>query len=116
MVSFIITILIISSIGAGLALLLVLCEKYVVNYGPCKVTVNGEKELEVEGGNPLLTVLREEKIFIPSACGGRGNLWCLQSQGAGDGAGPVLATETAIFDQRRASRQCAAVLPGEGAK
>lgn len=93
MASFFVTILIISSIGAGLALLLVLCEKYVVNYGPCKVTVNGEKELEVQGGNPLLTVLREEKIFIPSACGGRGTCGVCKCTVL-DGGGAVLPTET----------------------
>lgn len=93
MASFLLTILIISSIGAGLALLLVLCEKYVVNYGPCKVTINAEKELDVEGGNPLLTVLREEKIFIPSACGGRGTCGVCKCT-VKSGAGPVLPTET----------------------
>ena len=93
MAFFILTILIISAIGAGLALLLVLCERYVVNYGPCKVTVNGEKELEVIGGNNLLSVLREEKIFIPSACGGRGTCGVCKVKVL-DGAGPVLPTET----------------------
>ena len=93
MASFILTILIVSSIAAGLALLLVLCEKYVVNYGPCKITINGEKELTIQGGKPLLTVLRDEKIFIPSACGGRGTCGVCKVKVL-DGAGPVLATET----------------------
>ncbi|MHC5192106.1 MAG: oxidoreductase, partial [Planctomycetota bacterium] len=70
MIEFLTTVLIISSIGAALALVLVLCEKFIVNYGTCKVTINNERELEVEGGGPLLTALRDEKIFIPSACGG----------------------------------------------
>ena len=91
--AFIITILIISSIGAALALLLVLCEKYVVNYGPCKVTINGEKELNIQGGKPLLTVLRDEKIFIPSACGGRGTCGVCKVKVL-DGAGSILPTET----------------------
>lgn len=93
MTGFIVTILIISSISAGLAALLVLCEKYVVNYGPCKITINGEKELNVQGGKPLLTVLRDEKIFIPSACGGRGTCGVCKVKVI-DGGGPVLATET----------------------
>ncbi|MBL7215691.1 MAG: 2Fe-2S iron-sulfur cluster binding domain-containing protein [Phycisphaerae bacterium] len=93
MAAFIVTILIISSISAALAALLVLCEKYVVNYGPCKITVNGEKELNIQGGKPLLTVLRDEKIFIPSACGGRGTCGVCKVKVL-DGAGPVLATET----------------------
>ena len=93
MIDFLITILIISSIGAALALLLVLCEKYVVNYGPCKITINGEKELDIQGGKPLLTMLRDEKIFIPSACGGRGTCGVCKVKVL-DGAGPILATET----------------------
>jgi len=93
MAAFLIAILIISSIGAGLAALLVLCEKYVVNYGSCKITVNGEKELNIQGGKPLLSVLREEKIFIPSACGGRGTCGVCKVKVI-DGGGPVLATET----------------------
>ncbi len=91
--AFLLTILIISSIGAGLATILVLCEKYVVNYGPCKVTINGEKQLDIIGGKPLLSVLRDEKVFIPSACGGRGTCGVCKVKVI-DGGGPVLATET----------------------
>jgi len=93
MIDFLVTVLIISSIGAGLALVLVLCEEYVVNYGPCKVTINAERELDIQGGSPLLTVLREEKIFIPSACGGRGTCGVCKCKVL-DGGGPVLPTET----------------------
>lgn len=93
MVEFLITVLIISSIGAVLALVLVLCEKFVVNYGPCKVTINAERELDIQGGSPLLTVLREEKIFIPSACGGRGTCGVCKCT-VKTGGGPVLPTET----------------------
>ncbi len=93
MIDFLITVLIISSIGAALALVLVLCEKYVVNYGPCKVVVNDKRQLDIEGGKPLLTVLRDEKIFIPSACGGRGTCGVCKCTIL-DGGGPVLATET----------------------
>jgi Na+-transporting NADH:ubiquinone oxidoreductase subunit F len=93
MLAFVIIILIISSIAAGLATILVLCERYVVNYGPCKITINGEKELTIQGGKPLLSVLRDEKIFIPSACGGRGTCGVCKVKVL-DGGGPVLATET----------------------
>jgi Na+-transporting NADH:ubiquinone oxidoreductase subunit F len=87
------TVLIISSIGAGLALVLVLCEKYIVNYGPCKVIINKERELDIQGGSPLLTVLRDEKIFIPSACGGRGTCGVCKCT-IKSGGGAVLPTET----------------------
>jgi len=93
MIDFLITISVISSIGAALALVLVLCEKYIVNYGPCKVTINDDRELDIQGGSPLLTVLRDEKIFIPSACGGRGPCGVCKCT-VKTGGGAVLPTET----------------------
>ena len=93
MIGFLLTVLVISSISAALALILVLCEKYIVNYGPCKVTINNDRELDIQGGNPLLTVLRDEKIFIPSACGGRGTCGVCKCT-VKTGGGAVLPTET----------------------
>lgn len=37
--------------------------------GPVKITINGEKEIEVASGGTLLTTLGANKIFLPSACG-----------------------------------------------
>jgi Na+-transporting NADH:ubiquinone oxidoreductase subunit F len=91
--AFILTILIISSIGAGLAAILVICEKYVVNYGPCQITINDQRQLDVIGGKSLLAGLTEQKVFIPSACGGRGTCGVCKCKVL-DGGGPVLATET----------------------
>lgn len=99
MADFLLTVFIISSIGAFLALILVLCEKYVVNYGPCTVTINQDRDLNIQGGKPLLTVLREEKIFIPSACGGRGTCGVCKCKVL-DGAGPLLPTETPFLDKQ----------------
>jgi Na+-transporting NADH:ubiquinone oxidoreductase subunit F len=93
MIDFLVTVLIISSIGAGLALVLVLCEKYVVNYGPCKITINNERQLDTIGGKSLLAGLTEQKIFIPSACGGRGTCGVCKCKVL-DGGGAVLPTET----------------------
>ncbi|MCI5059049.1 MAG: 2Fe-2S iron-sulfur cluster-binding protein, partial [Flavobacteriales bacterium] len=40
--------------------------------GAVKVTINGEKTLEVGAGSTILTTLGNAKIFLPSACGGGG--------------------------------------------
>ena len=57
-----------------LAVLLVIAEATIGNYGDCKLAINGgAKELVVKGGRPLLSTLMTEGIFIPSACGGRGS-------------------------------------------
>ena len=54
-----------------LAIILVVAEKYLVTYGECKITINKEKILTVQGGGSLLNYFAESKIFIPSACGGK---------------------------------------------
>ena len=35
--------------------------------GKIKIMINGEKEIEVDGGSTLLTTLSNEGIFLPSA-------------------------------------------------
>ncbi len=88
----VIAVLSISAIGAGLAALLVLSEKYIANYGECKININDDKELNVQGGNTLLEELTNEKIFIPSACGGKGTCGYCKVK-VKEGAGPLLPTE-----------------------
>ena len=70
MLQLILSLLAISGIGAVLALLLEIADSYIADYGEKHILVNEEKDLLVEGGNPLLFSLMEEGIFIPSACGG----------------------------------------------
>ena len=38
--------------------------------GPVKILINDEKEIEVSSGSTLLTTLGDNKVFLPSACGG----------------------------------------------
>jgi Na+-transporting NADH:ubiquinone oxidoreductase subunit F len=57
-----------------LAVLLLLAERYILNFGPCTIDINGgEKKLDVSGGGSLLSLLASQNIFVPSACGGRGS-------------------------------------------
>ncbi len=91
-VSVLIAVLVVSLIGAFLAALLVVSEFYLASYGPCKITINNEKEVTREGGSSLLASLVEEKIFIPSACGGKGTCGLCKVKVL-DGAGPLLPTE-----------------------
>lgn len=80
-------------LGAFLALILVLAERKLVRSGPVRLRINDADPLEVAGGEPLLSVLRERKIFIPSACGGRGSCGLCKVRIL-EGGGPVLPTET----------------------
>ena len=87
-----ISVAIITGISVIIALLLDLADRYIADYGECKITINDDKELVIEGGESLLSSLVSEKIFIPSACGGQGTCGYCKVK-IHDGAGPVLATE-----------------------
>lgn len=91
-------VIIISAIGAVLASLLVLAERYILNYGDCDITINNDRNFTIRGGSSLLDALTQEKIFIPSACGGRGSCgYCKVT--ALEGAGPLLPTEEPYLDK-----------------
>ncbi|MBO7621072.1 MAG: 2Fe-2S iron-sulfur cluster binding domain-containing protein, partial [Victivallales bacterium] len=62
------------------------------NYGICKVKVNDREPFEVEGGGKLLDALYDQKIFIPSACGGQGSCGFCKTCVI-KGGGPLLPTE-----------------------
>lgn len=97
MFEIVLSVLVISSIGAVLAGVLVYSERVIANYGPCEIDINGEKQLTVEGGGKLLDALTDEKIFIPSACGGRGTCGYCKCKVL-SGAGVLLPTEEPFLD------------------
>ena len=67
--------------------------------GPVTITINGEKKIEVASGSTLLTTLGNEKIFLPSACGGGGS--CVQCEcHVNSGGGEALPTETPHFSRK----------------
>ncbi len=79
---------------------LLVSERFLVNYGTCTIDINaGEKTLEVEGGQPLLTALYDSDIFIPSACGGRGSCGHCKITVL-SGGGQVLPTETPYLTRK----------------
>ncbi len=68
--------------------------------GPVKLEINGNV-VEVESGNTLLTTLSNQKIFLPSACGGGGTCAMCKCQ-VFEGAGDILPTETGYFTRKEA--------------
>lgn len=67
--------------------------------GPVKITINGEKEIEVDSGGTLLSTLGDNKIFLPSACGGGGT--CIQCTcQVLEGGGEILPTEKPHFTRK----------------
>jgi Na+-transporting NADH:ubiquinone oxidoreductase subunit F len=67
--------------------------------GEVKITINDEKELEVEPGSTLLSTLSQSGLFLPSACGGGGTCGLCRCQ-IFDGGGSILPTETGFFTRR----------------
>ncbi len=98
-VTLLISVLIISAIAAALALLLVIAEFFFANYGECALTINNEKNVTVQGGSSLLSSLSSQKIFISSACGGKGTCGLCKVKVL-DGAGPLLPTEEPYLDKK----------------
>jgi len=63
------------------------------------IKINGEKEIEVEGGGTLLSTLGNAGIFLPSACGGGGT--CIQCTcQVHSGGGSILPTEEPNFSRK----------------
>lgn len=80
------------AITTFLAVLMAIADATIGNYGQVKIVINGEKEFVVNGGGTLLNTLKDQKIFIPSACGGRGSCGLCKLTVL-EGAGSVLPTE-----------------------
>lgn len=67
--------------------------------GKVKLVINGEKTIEVEAGGTLLSTLGNNKIFLPSACGGGGT--CIQCKcQVHSGGGAILPTEEPHFSRK----------------
>jgi Na+-transporting NADH:ubiquinone oxidoreductase subunit F len=67
--------------------------------GPVKILINDEKEIEVSSGSTLLSTLGDNKVFLPSACGGGGT--CVQCKCiVNEGGGEILPTEKPHFSRK----------------
>ena len=67
--------------------------------GPVTINVNGEKDITTGSGGTLLGTLGDNKLFLPSACGGGGT--CVQCKCiVSDGGGSILPTEVPHFTRK----------------
>jgi len=79
--------------------LLLYAKTKLVASGKVKITINGDKVIEVDAGSTLLNTLGNAKIFLPSACGGGGT--CLQCEcQVLSGGGEILPTEIPNFTRK----------------
>ena len=67
--------------------------------GPVSLLINGGNKVEVSSGSTLLSTLGNNKIFLPSACGGGGT--CIQCKcQVIEGGGEILPTEAPHFSRK----------------
>ncbi|MEM0936288.1 MAG: NADH:ubiquinone reductase (Na(+)-transporting) subunit F [Pseudomonadota bacterium] len=74
----------------------------LVSTGNVDITINGEKTISVPAGGKLLQTLADQKLFVPSACGGGGT--CAQCRvRVHEGGGSILPTEESHITKREAA-------------
>lgn len=84
-----------------LVALLLFIKSKLTPSGTVKIDINnGEKELDVTPGSSLLATLANEKIFLPSACGGGGSCGMCKCQ-VFEGGGTILPTEVGFFTRKQ---------------
>jgi len=98
----IISIIVFSIIIFLLLSMLLVVKAKLLHSGPVTLLVNGNNEVEVSSGGTLLSTLGNNKIFLPSACGGGGT--CVQCKCVvKEGGGEILSTESPYFSRKEIS-------------
>uniref|UniRef100_UPI0025EFB570 NADH:ubiquinone reductase (Na(+)-transporting) subunit F n=1 Tax=uncultured Draconibacterium sp. TaxID=1573823 RepID=UPI0025EFB570 len=83
-----------------LVALLLFAKKKLTPSGSVKLSINeGDLEIETEPGSTLLSTLGNNKILLPSACGGGGTCAMCRCQVV-EGGGSILPTETGYFTRK----------------
>jgi len=85
-----------------LVVIILFAKSQLVPSGNVKISINDnpENELTVPLGGKLLNALADQKVYLPSACGGGGTCGeckCIVSEGGGD----VLPTETSKLSRKQ---------------
>ena len=93
------SVLVLTSVIFLLVTLLLVAKSKLLPSGPVSLKINGENEVEVSSGDTLLSTLGNNKIFLPSACGGGGT--CIQCRcQVLAGGGEILPTEKPHFSRK----------------
>jgi Na+-transporting NADH:ubiquinone oxidoreductase subunit F len=91
----------------GLVCILMVAKAKLVSAGNVTVRINGDSDndIEVGVGNTLLGALAQQKIFIPSACGGKGSCGVCTVK-VTKGGGAMLPTESGFISRGDAREGC----------
>ncbi|MEA4867963.1 MAG: NADH:ubiquinone reductase (Na(+)-transporting) subunit F [Rikenellaceae bacterium] len=87
-----------------LVALLLYAKSKLTPSGKVKMTINQEKELVVSPGESVLSTLSNNKIFLPSACGGGGTCGMCKCR-VTSGGGEILPTEVGFFTRKQQQTQ-----------
>ncbi|MBU1693248.1 MAG: NADH:ubiquinone reductase (Na(+)-transporting) subunit F [Verrucomicrobia bacterium] len=81
---------------------LMLASRKLVPSGPVTIDINeGDKQVRVDSGGSLLTALADQRIYLPSACGGGGTCAMCKCT-VKEGVGSILPTETGYISRQQA--------------
>ena len=84
-----------------LVALLLAIKAWLTPTGTVKVDINnGKVVLDVPQGGDLMHTLADQKIFLPSACGGKANCGQCKVQVL-EGGGEILPTEKGFFNRNQ---------------
>jgi Na+-transporting NADH:ubiquinone oxidoreductase subunit F len=89
----------------ALVAVLTFAKNKLVASGAVNIVINDDKTLRVPAGGTLLNTLANNKIFIPSACGGKGSCGVCKVD-VFEGGGAMLPTETSHISRGAAREGC----------
>jgi Na+-transporting NADH:ubiquinone oxidoreductase subunit F len=89
----------------ALVAILMVARSKLVAAGDVELVINGDKVMKVQSGGTLLNTLANNKIFIPSACGGKGSCGVCKVDVL-EGGGAMLPTETSHISRGEAREGC----------
>ncbi len=98
--------LVLTSIGVFIVVILLLvivllvAKHLLVPSGNVKLTMNGDKVLDVASGGTLLNTLSVNGVFLSSACGGKGSCGQCKCQVL-EGGGEILPSEVPHFSRKQ---------------
>ena len=96
-----------SLVGLFIVGVLLIARSQLVSSGSVRIIVNGDESqaIETKAGGTLLATLADQKLFIPSACGGGGTCaQCLVN--IDEGGGELLPTEEGHISRGMAKEGC----------
>lgn len=83
-----------------LVVLLLVAKNFLSPSGNVKITINGDKELDVAQGDSIMSTLNNNGIFLPSACGGKASCGQCKCQVLA-GGGEILDSERSHFTRKQ---------------